>query len=64
LREFREVTRKYSEYISKQDLFEILVVMKYFEDTENAGSDFEQRAVDYLYRLSKHLLSNLKIILL
>ena len=63
LREFREVTKKYPEFISKQDLFEILVVMRYFEGS-SAGSDFEQRATDYLYRLWKHHLSNLKIILL
>jgi len=67
LKEFKTCTQNAQskhDSLCKQDLYEIMKSMSYFPDTSIPLTESEQRSINYLYRLCKHWLPNLKIILL
>ena len=55
------------DYFTKEDLYVILCTMGYFkskhQDNDHMTS-FEEKSLEYIYRISKQKLSNLKTILL
>lgn len=59
-------TEKYSKIISKQDVLKILIKMKYLNSYNPEGRETEanDRYTEFLFNLSKELLSNLKVLLI
>ena len=67
LKDFKFATKGYSSIITKEELYIILSNLNYFKmknDNQEHLSSFEERTLEYIYRISKQKVSNLKVILL